>query len=102
MIQIPTIREKIGNTSLHQCHMGISHVPLKRNALTGFRSDWQHPEAAMPSTPNDSDTELALVDRLDYAADDSEDDTKEASSMSIKKPAKDNEPLKVRLTAFYH
>jgi hypothetical protein len=56
----------------------------------------------MPSTPNDSDTELALVDRLDYAADDSEDDTKEASSMSIKKPAKDNEPLKVRLTAFYH
>jgi len=102
MIQIPTIWEKIGNTLLHQCHMGISHVPLKRNALTGFQSDWQHPEAAIPSTPNDSDTELVLVDQLDYAADDSEDGTKEASSMSIQKPAKDNEPLKVCLTAFYH
>jgi hypothetical protein len=71
-------------------------MSLKRNTLTGFRSDWQHPKTAIPSTFDvNSDTEPAQVDRFDYAADDSEDDTKEATSMSIRKPTKANKPSKV-------
>jgi hypothetical protein len=80
-----------------------------RNALTGFRSGWQHLKAAAPLTSAvNSDAAsasepAAQVDRLDYAADDSENDTKEATlaSMSmIRKPTKD-EP-KVRYTEFYN
>jgi len=77
---------------------------------TGFRSGWPHPKAAVSSTIDvNSDTEdtalkyseLGQVDRFDYAADDSEDDTKEATSMSIRKFTKDNRLLKVCLTEFY-
>jgi hypothetical protein len=76
-----------------------------RNALTGFRSGWQHhltgKSTAVSSTFGiSSDMEPAQVDRLDYAADDSEDDTKEAT-MSMRKPTKDNEHSKVCLTEFY-
>ena len=78
---------------------------------TGFRSGWQRPKAAVSSTVDvDSDTEdtaaksgeLAQVDRIDYAADDSEDDTNEATSMSIRKPTKNNGPSNVRLTKSYY
>lgn len=64
---------------------------VRSSALTGFRSGWSHLKAAVPST--DSDLEPAQVNRLDYAADGSEDDGKEASSNStgIRKPTKANE-----------
>ena len=54
----------------------------------------------VPSTSDDTD-EPAKVDRLDYAADGSEDDTKEAASTSIKRPTMDNDPSKVRSNKFY-
>lgn len=69
-----------------------------RNALTGFRSGWQHSKAAKSSDVNSSAAnEPAQVERFDYAADNSEDDTKEAQSMSIigRKRTKDNKPSTV-------
>jgi len=101
---------KIGNTSLCHTGMRISHVALKRSpfpAPTGFRPGWQHPKTAVLSTVDvDSDTEdisaksgdPAEVDWFNYVADDSEDDTKEASSMSTKQPTKNNGPSNVRST----
>ena len=83
--------------------MQISDVCC-RNALTGFRPGWQHLKAATPSTfAVNSDAEPpAKVDRFDYAADNSEDDTKEASSMTIRKATKVDPSLeKVRSTEFY-
>lgn len=63
-----------------------------RNALTGFRTGWQRPKAVVSTLNINSDTEPAQVDRFDYAADDSQDDIKEASqatsTMSITKPTK--------------
>ena len=89
--------------------MPISDVHC-RNVLTGFRSGWQHLKtaSAAPSTfaVNSNAEPAAQVDRFDYAADESEDDTKEATlaSMSVRKPiiVKD-EPsaAKVRSTKFY-
>jgi hypothetical protein len=70
-----------------------------RNALTGFRPGWQRAKAA-PSNLADTAGERAQVDRFDYAADGSEDDRKEATSMSIRKPKKENESSKVRSTEF--
>ena len=78
---------------------------------TGFRSGWQCPKAAVSSTVDvDSDTEdtaaksgeLAQVDWIDYAADDSKDNTNEATSMSIRKPTKNNGPSNVCLTKSYY
>lgn len=78
---------------------------------TGFQSGWQHPKAAVSSTIDvDSDTEdtaaksgeLAQVDQINYAADDSKDDTNEATSMSIRKPTKNNRPSNVHLTKSYY
>ena len=77
--------------------MQISDILLK-SALTGFRPGWQHPNAATPPTFGvDSNTEPARVRRFDYAADVSEDDTKEAISTSVRKPTgtKDNKSSKV-------
>ena len=77
-------------------------MSLKRNTLTGFQSDWQHPNAAVPLTLDvNSNTELAQVDQFDYAADNSKDNTKEATSMSIRKTTKDKKPSRVRSTKFY-
>ena len=64
--------------------MLISHVVL-RNGLTGLRSGWQHPKPSIPST-FDSGSEPAQVNQFNYAADYSENDKKEASSMHIFKP----------------
>jgi hypothetical protein len=68
-----------------------------RNALTGFRSHWVSERVkADPSTFDvNSDIAPAQVDRLDYAADGSENDEKESASMSIRKSAKDIELSKV-------
>jgi hypothetical protein len=89
---------RTGNTLLHLYSAQISDVCC-RNALTGFRSGWR---AATPSTSaiNSNTEPAAQVDHFNYAADVSEDDTKEATlaSMSIRKPTKD-EP-KVRSTEF--
>jgi len=58
----------------------------------------------------DSDTEdtaaksgeLAQVDQINYAADDSEDNTNEATLMSIRKPTKNNRQSNVCLTKSYY
>ena len=107
MIQIPVsettlAQMKIGNTFLIFTPWCWSQICDVRNALTGFRSGWKHLKSAVtvPSTSDDTD-EPAKVDRLDYAADGSEDNTKEAASMSIKRPTMDNDPSKVRSNEFY-
>lgn len=60
-------------------------MSVVRNALTGFRKGWQHLKATVPSTfsseiNSDLEPGASHVDRFDYAADGSEDDTKEATS----------------------
>ena len=107
MIQIPVLETtlaelKIGNI----CFISTpcrSQMCVVRNALTGFRSGWRL-QLKVPSTIDvNSETEQAQVNQFDYAVDDSEDDTKEATStsMSIRKPTKDNKPSKVSSTEFY-
>lgn len=71
-----------------------------RNALTGFRSGWPKKKAVSSTFDVKSETEPAQVDRFDYAPDDSENDEKEATSTSLKRPTKDNEPSKVLSTKF--
>ena len=103
MIQIP-----VSETIPAQMKTGIllflstpclprSQMYVVRNALTGFRSGWQRAKT-VPSNLADTAGERAQVDRFDYAADDSEDDGKEATSMSIRKPKKENESSSVRST----
>ena len=82
------------------------------NALTGFRSGWQHRKVATSSTVAiNSDAQVDSVDRFDYAVDNSEDDTKEATlasqAMPFRKPIVKDERIdepsmaKVHSTEFY-
>ena len=61
---------------------------------------WLEAAVVVPSTSDDTD-KPAKVDWLDYTADGSEDDTKEAASTSIKRPTMDNDPSKVHSNEFY-
>jgi hypothetical protein len=75
---------------------------LKRSAnlpLSGFRHGWRANTAT--NDVNSDSEDRAPVDRIDYAADDSEDDTQEAISMSSANPTQNTKLLKVRSTEFY-
>jgi hypothetical protein len=79
--------------------MRISHVPLKRSSFpppTGFRAGWKHSKTAI-SRIIESDVEEIPVNRLDYAADDSDDDTKEATSVSTARPLKGSRMLTAKV-----
>ena len=84
-------------------------ICIVRSALTGFQPDWELQKAAVPLTSVNSlvnslvnsDTKLVHINQFDYAADDSEDDTKEATSISIRKHTKDKELSKVHPTEFH-
>lgn len=91
--EIALVQMKIGIFKFYFSRRLRSHRAV-RNALTGFRTGWQHLKAAVvPSTSDVSSDLEPRVNRLDYAADGSEDDEKEGTSASLKKP--DNDPSKV-------
>jgi hypothetical protein len=77
--------------------MRISHDPFKRHSPpppTGVRAGWKHSKITS-SRVIESDVEEIPVDRLDYAPDDSDDDTKEATSVSTACPSKSMPVAKV-------
>ena len=104
MIQIPVLETtlrpanmKISKFFKYYLQLGVrtDRWYVLRMALVGFRSGWR-PKTAPSILGVNSFAEPAKVDRIDYAADGSEDDRKESSSMSItRKPTKDNELSKV-------
>jgi hypothetical protein len=104
-----TTRMEIGNCFSTSSFMRVvSHVPLKRHATlapSGFRPGWQCSKTAVSPAFDtiDLDSEdVTPTDRLDYAADESEDDTREATSMSTGRPStKNNGSSQVCLTNFY-
>ena len=110
-VQIPVSETTLAQMSLRTGIFNFSLLPqisdvVVRNALTGFRSDWQHLKAAIPLTSDvssDFEPTQARVNRFDYAADGSDNDEKEATAQattSIKKPTKDSES-KVRSIKFF-